>query len=203
MINEPPNSSIFKPITKTPINNNILSVCRIIPLKGIEKIINSLPLVVKEIPDTKFIHVGAIKDKKYFESLKNLITSLGCEKSIEFHGPIPYDKLVREYNSSKIFILTSKTEGQSLVTKEAMSCGKPVIVTPVGAITNYVKDGENGFLLKKDDPKELAEIIIRLLKDDKLREKIGMSGRKTVEELFEKDTFVNGLTNIFNQLLTK
>jgi len=166
ILNKPTNISFFKPSEKITTNNNILSVCRMIPSKGIEKIINSLPLVLQEIPDVKFIHVGPIQDKKYWESLKDLVTSLGCEKSVEFQGPIPFEKLPYVYNSSKIFILTSKSEGEPNVTKEAMSCGKPVILTPVGSIPDYVNDGINGFLIKNDDePKELAEIIIRLLKE--------------------------------------
>jgi len=202
IFDESPNISIFKPIVKTSLNNNICSISRIVPLKAIEKIIYSLPLVIKEIPDVKFIHVGPIQDKKYFESLKDLITSLRCEKSIEFWGPIAHDKLVNVYNSSKIFVLMTKSEGQSLVTKEAMSCGKPVIVTPVGAIPDYVKDGINGFILNNYDSKKLAEIIIRLLKDEKLREKIGAAARESMEDESSKNSFARELTNIFNELST-
>lgn len=202
IISEPINISIFKPHNNTITDNKILSVCRIVPLKGIEKIIKSLPFVLEEIPDVKFIHVGAIIDKKYSQSLMDLATNLGCEKSVEFQGPVAHDNLVNVYNSSKIFILTSKTEGQSLATQEALACGKPVIVTPVGAIPDYVKDGVNGFHLKSEDPKELAKIIVKLLKDDELREKIGRAARKSIEDRSLEETFVNELTSTFNKLLT-
>lgn len=140
--------------------------------------------------------------QKYFKSLKDLITSLRCEKSIEFWGPIAHDKLVNVYNSSKIFVLMTKSEGPSQVTMEAMSCGKPVIVTPVGAIPDYVKDGINGFILNNYDSKKLAEIIIRLLKDEKLREKIGAAARESMEDGSSKNSFTRELTNIFNELST-
>jgi len=85
---------------------------------------------------------------------------------------------------------------------EAMSCGKPVIVTPVGAIPDYVKDGINGFILNNYDSKKLAEIIIRLLKDEKLREKIGAAARESMEDGSSKNSFTRELTNIFNELST-
>ena len=197
------NTSLFKPDENIQTNNNILSVSRIIPSKGIERIISALPLVLKEIPDVKFIHVGPIQNKKYWQSLKDLASSLGCEKSVEFRGPIHFEKLPNVYNSSKIFILASKSEGQSQVTTEAMSCGKPVIVTAVGGIPSFIMDEKNGYLIKNDDdPNFLAEKIIRLLKDDNLRKKIRTSAKKSIEEYSSDESYANALTDIFAKILS-
>jgi len=95
----------------------------------------------------------------------------------------------------------SKTEGQSIATLEAMACGLPVIVTPVGAIPDVIKDGINGFLVKSNQPKILAQKIISLLNDDALREKIGNAARKTIEERHANDMYVNQLVEVFNKVM--
>ena len=191
------NTNFFKPKKILSSESIILSVTRSDRIKRIEDQITAISYVKDKIPNVRLVIIGPFDDKEYLNQLMELATNLHCEKFVEFLGPLSPNKLVNWYNQSKIFILTSQAEGASLVTLEAMSCGKVVISTPVGAIPDVIINGVNGFLIKHDDSKMLATKIISLLQDDHLREKVGIEARKTIEEKYSKGTFINELMKVF------
>lgn len=194
------NISNFHPTNDSSYGTHLLSVCRISMVKGIEKTIKSIPLVAREIPQVKLKIVGPVEDEKYYGELKKLMRNLKCEKNVEFVGPVPNDELVKHYNSSKIFVLTSITEGLPNSMLEAMACGKPVIVTPVGAIADVIENESNGVLIDNPEPEILADKIIEILKDKSLQKKLGINARKTIEEKFSNDDFESQLAVIFKRL---
>jgi len=69
-----------------------------------------------------------------------------------------------------------------MVNIQSMACGTPVVSTFSGAIPEYVKNGETGILVPERDSEGLANAMIKLLKDDKLRERLGAGARKHVVE---------------------
>lgn len=195
------NLSRFKPAKVHNDENIILCVARINEIKGLEYLIKAIPYVVKSVPAVKLRIVGKVLDQNYFRNLNRLILNLKCEKFVEFIGPIPHDQVVNQYNSSKIFALTSLGgEGQSNVILEAMACEKPVIVTPIGTIKELITDGENGFFVNDNSPENIAQKIIDLLKNKTQREKMGKAARKTIVEKRNWDSFILGLVKVFNNV---
>ncbi len=199
IVHEAVDTTRFKPENISERENILLTVARIDPVKGLENIINSLPLILKVVPDVKLKIVGSIGDKNYFLNLKQIILELGCEKSIEFIGPIPHEKLPKILVKAKIFVLTSKTEASSISTLEAMSSGLPVIVTRVGGMPSLVLNGINGFLVEPDEPKSFAEKVIELINNDSLRMEIGKNARETVVKDYSWENFVSELTKILKK----
>jgi len=153
------NLTRFKPENIQNQENLLLCVARIQKTKGIENLIKAIPLVIKKIPNVKLKIVGKVNDTNYFNDLKKLVPKLNCEKNVEFVGPIPHDQLNHFYNSSKIFLLTSRGEGHSNSTFEAMACGKPVVVSPSGTASELIEDGINGILITPGDPITLSKKI--------------------------------------------
>ena len=190
----------FKPEKNIITSNDIITVARINPEKGLETIIDSIPFVIKKFPNAKFKIIGPKEDQSYFNKLQKIITTSGVSDNIEFVGSIPHNNLAKWYNSSKVFVLTSKTEEQSIVTLEAMSCGKSVVVTPVGALSELIDNGKNGFLVPPEQPEKLAEIITHLLEDRKLREDIGKAARTTIEEKFTWKQYITSLVDLFGKV---
>jgi len=186
----------FKP-NSSQKNNTILYVGRIDPLKGIEDIIAAVPAITKSNPDVKVHIVGLIESKNYLHHLQDLTLKLNCEKSVNFVGPIPHDKIIPYYNDSQIFVFMGRNEGIPRSILEAMACGKPVIAAPNSGIPDVIKDGINGFLINNNQPNLLAEKIIMLLNDKKHRENIGLAARKTIEDKFTWESFVEQLTKLF------
>jgi glycosyltransferase involved in cell wall biosynthesis len=85
---------------------------------------------------------------------------------------------------------------------EAMAQGKPVIATNVGGIPDFVKDGVNGFLVNYGDVETLANLMLILLTDDNLREKMGENARITAEE-YQWYKIIDKYEKVYKEVLNK
>ena len=187
-----PNQSLTK-------QNKILYVGRIHPLKNIHDIVNAIPLVKKKIPDIQLELIGFIESENYLNLLKQKISTLNCQNNIQFLGPIPHNNIQKYYNDCSIFVLMGQNEGMPRSILEAMSSGKAVISAPNSGIPDLIKNNINGILVENNNPEKLSENIIKLLTDVELRKKIGFEARKTIEENFTWDLFINNITNEFKK----
>jgi glycosyltransferase involved in cell wall biosynthesis len=123
----------------------------------------------------------------YLAHLKNRLSAEASDK-IAFLGFIPRSELVDLYYNADIFAFASIwNEGFGIPPVEAMAAGVPVVVTRSGAIPEVVRDQQTGFLVSKNDPRALAESILKLVHDDELREKMGRAARSWVHENFTWD----------------
>ncbi len=145
--------------------------------------------------------MGPITDEVYFKNLKNLVSDLNCKKNVEFVGPIPNNNMNSIYNSSKLFLFTSKHEGQPGVILEAMACGLPILSTPIGIVPKLIHEGKNGFIIEKNNPKIIAEKISLLLSNEKLRKKIAIASRETMEIEYSLENFTDNLICYFKKSL--
>jgi glycosyltransferase involved in cell wall biosynthesis len=159
--------------------NKVISLRSFEPIYNIETLIKAIPLVVKEIPDVKFVLAGRGSEE---ENLKNLAKELGVLKQTEFVGLISQDNLPKYLKESSVYVSTSLSDaGLASSTAEAMACGLPVIITDFGNNKDWVKDGESGFLIPLKDYKFLAEKIIYLLKNSEERLKLANNARIVIE----------------------
>jgi glycosyltransferase involved in cell wall biosynthesis len=195
------NLSILKPLSISK-ENLLLTVCRIVPIKGLENLINSIPFVKERFPDVKLKIIGPGHNSKYGKSLKKIIKNLKCEDNIEFVGPVPNNEILSYYQTPKIFILSSISEGQPAVIMEAMACGLPIIATSVGSIPNMIDNGITGYLLSRNNPEFISEKIISILSNDELRIKMSNASRKKAEEEYNIEEYFLNLKNLINQALT-
>ena len=194
------NTTRFKPKKIQNDENVLLCVARVLPIKLIENLIEIIPLIKKSIPDVILKIVGPIGDEIYHQKLRSLSQKLECQENVEFVGPVPYQKLVDYYNSSKIFLQPTESAGTSTVTFEAMACGIPVIVAPAGARLELIENGVTGFLIDNKNPQTLADKVVELLNNESYREKIGMEARKMVEEKLNFEKHIETLANLLNEV---
>ncbi len=99
-----------------------------------------------------------------------------------------------------IFVRPSLSEGLGTAFLEAMAAGLPIIGTPVGGIPDFLKDGETGLFCKVANPKDLAEKIVRILKDEQLREKITENARALLAEKYDWDIIANKFAQIYERI---
>lgn len=184
---------------KSTQENSLICVSRIHPLKGIDNIIRIIPPLKNIIPDIKLKLVGTIESNDYFQYLNRMIAENNCATNVDFCGPVPNEKIIDYYTSSKVFILLSKSEGIPRSLLEAMACGKAVIATPISGIPDVIENKVNGFLFNPDD-KKLVETIIKLLMDDKYCNEIGLNARKTIESNFTWNQFIKNLELVFRSI---
>lgn len=102
-----------------------------------------------------------------------------------------------------IFVFLSYNEGMPLVLLEAMAAGLPIVASNVGSIPEIVVDGENGFIVEKNNPQEAARVIMKLIENPELRKKMGKAGREKYEEHFTLDKNITSMIDIFNQVMRK
>ena len=119
------------------------------------------------------------------------------KKNVVLTGAV--DNVVPYLQAMDIFVLPSLTETTSLATLEAMSCGIPVVCTPVGAIKDYVIDGENGFLFPKKNDLVLKKKLEWLLVNQKGRERMGAAARQTVETKYSLKHTIEHLKAVLNE----
>jgi glycosyltransferase involved in cell wall biosynthesis len=166
----------------------LLSVGGLVERKGIHTIIKSLDEVIKRFPNLIYFVIGKGPEKK---KLKNLAKSLKVDKYIKFLGFVNNKEIAKYFALCDIFILMSKTikekkgiEGFGIAYIEAGALGKPVIGGKAGGTSDAIEDGKTGFLVEPEDYKELSKKIILLLKNKKLRNKMGSAGKERVLKRF-------------------
>ena len=187
---------------KYKINNKfILFVGRFSIVKGIKTLIQAFNIIQNEnkFPDISLIIMGV--DFGYEEDMDKLIHTLNLsEKIIVIKNP-PREDVISAYGESEFLVLPSQWELSPLVPLESFAFKKPVISTKSHGIPFTVKDNENGILIEPDEPEQLSKAIIKLLFDDKLRNKLGLSGYNFVHEKCNSVSMAKHSLKLYNELL--
>lgn len=127
----------------------------------------SVPLVLKEFPRAKFLCASM---EGQAEAL-NWIDKLGIEKSVELLVPRPHVEMADAYRSAMILVSPSTHDGTPNTLLEGMACGCFPIAGDLDSIREWIHDGENGLLIDAGSPVELANAIIKTIKNKDLRAK--------------------------------
>jgi glycosyltransferase involved in cell wall biosynthesis len=160
---------IYPKEQKNTIKKTIIFVGSLRPIKGIEYLIKAMKIMAEKLPDTNLLIVG---DGPEREELKTLVQELNLQNSISFAGKVTNEQIPKYMAQADLFVLPSLSEGFTLVVVEAMASGLPIITTNVRGLPEIVKNGENRFIFKPEDPKDLAEKILLILENKDLRETI-------------------------------
>jgi len=145
--------------------------------------------------------IGGEGDLK--EKYQKMAVDLKIKDKVIFVGNISNDQLIKFYNLTDIFVLSSisRSEAFGLVLLEAMACGKPIIVSNLPGPRTLVKEGENGFKVKSGDADDLAKKIGLILKDRQLIKKMGENALKLVREKYNWKEIVQKLEKIYDENL--
>ncbi len=157
----------------------ILFVGNLIEVKGLNYLVDAIPLVSKRVGDFVFVIVG---DGELKAPLMRKIVEHGLTDCVDMVGVKPASEIPLWMNSADVLVLPSLSEGRPNVVLEAMACELPVVATAVGGTPELVKDGEVGFLIPPRSPESIAEKVVLLLRDKRLRERLGRNGRRFILE---------------------
>jgi len=179
----------------------VISLRNLEPLYDVESLIRSLPLVLKEVPESQFVIAGKGSEEK---RLKELVKSLGVSENVKYVGFIQNDELPQYLSTVDVYVSTSLSDaGIAASTAEAMACGLPVIVTDVADNKNWVDNGVNGFAVPVKDPKSLAEKIIYLFRNEGLRKKFGKINRRIIKEKNDYYKEMEKMEDIYEALIRR
>lgn len=186
---------------KTFDSPTLISVRNFKEVYDVESLIKAIPLVLKWVPDAKFIIHGSGSQESY---LKKLTKNLGVWNSVRFIGWSSRNEFVKCLASADIYVSTSLSDGGiSVSTTEAMACGLPVVVTNSGDNRNWIKDGENGFVVPLKNPKLLAEKIIYLLENEDVRKRFGNINREIIEQKADYKKEMEKMEIIYEEIINE
>lgn len=150
-------------LSKDKRNNHIVFVGRLSPVKQIDQFMRIVSSVKRTIPDIRAVIVG---DGPLMTKMKEYAIELGIINNVNFLGKRRDVEEILVH--SKVFVLTSKSEGLSIAMAEAMTAGVVPVVADVGELGSLVINGKSGYLVTPNNIEEFKDRILALLQDDQL-----------------------------------
>jgi glycosyltransferase involved in cell wall biosynthesis len=145
----------------------LISVGRLIRRKALDDVLLALSRL-----DSGRFRLLVIGDGPEEAHLRDLARTLGLSSQVDFLGAVWGDRKFQYLAAADMFVLPSAHEGFGLVFLEAMHCGLPVIASTSGGQTDFLREGETGFLVPVGAEEVLAERILRLANDERLRQRM-------------------------------
>lgn len=174
------------------------------PVKDHRGLVEAFALAVKNKPPVninKDSHLILVGDGPLAPELKMLSGQLGVEDKIIFLAQRnDVDKILQVLD---VFILNSKTEGMSYAVLEAMSSGLPILATSVGANTELIRHGVEGYLYRPGDLKSLAEYMTEVIGNGEQLLKMGRATRQKIVEFYSITKMVSSYKGLYEAVLSK
>lgn len=169
----------------------VITVGRMMPVKGFRHVIMALPAVRKVVPNVRYMIVAAPLEPEYLQ-IRHLVRELGLEETVAIQPPLSNDELPELLQAADLFVLTSEPvycpfyqeEGLPRVIPEASACGLPVVVSTTGGLSEAVVEGETGHVVHLGDHDALVCRMTELLSDRERAAAMGARGRDHVLEHF-------------------
>ncbi|MBI5680846.1 MAG: glycosyltransferase family 4 protein [Methanobacterium sp.] len=182
--------------SKVVIHPSIIYIGLLEKIKGVDTLIKAINIIKDDIPEIHFYIAGKGSQE---ENLRKLTKKLGLENNIDFLGYISGEEKYSNFKSVDICAVPSRYESFGITILEAMACGKPVIASNVGNIPSLV-DENTGILFESENEKDIAQKIINLLKNQDLRDKMGLNAEKRAKE-FDWDKISEKTVNIYKKII--
>jgi len=173
-------------------------VGRLHPLKGQDIFLDAASIISAKHPNVYFTLVG---DGEFREALESKAEKLQIKDRVRFVGHV--DDVRPLVSLMDVLVITSHSEGFSLVAVEGMAAGKAIAGTNVGGLPEVVKDGETGLLVPPGDPRVLAAALERILNDKALRLFLAENAEQDCKERFMISSTVREFRRIYRDALRK
>ncbi len=179
-------------------NRTVLFLNRLDKRKGLDILIQAMPLVRKKISDVRLIVVGkGPLDSK----CRQIVKKFGLEEIVKFMGKVGQEELPRYYCGADVYCAPALGgETQGIVLLEAMACGVPVVASKIPGYDETVRDNIDGILFPPSEISSLAECIVKVLTDDTLRNRLIANGLKRVQD-FAWPLIAQKTLNYYQELL--
>ncbi|HKQ26600.1 MAG TPA: glycosyltransferase family 4 protein [Burkholderiales bacterium] len=181
----------------------VLFVGRLSAPKGIYDLFDAIPRVLERHPEANFVLVGVAERDALESVIRADAERRGIAPRLTFLGSLEGREKAAAFVTSRMIVVPSWTEAFPLVIPEAMAAGLPVIATTVGAIPDFVKDGEDGFLIAPKNPQMLAHSICRLLDDEGLRQRISKHVRERAPREFAIEIGCGKVAKVAKDMLVR
>jgi glycosyltransferase involved in cell wall biosynthesis len=213
VINNGANTDIFRPMDqkqardRLKLDNSKKYVCFVGHLaawQGVEFLIYSAPHILEKYPDVRFLVVGdgVMKDK-----LLKIASETGVLDKFTFTGRISYESVPEYINSADVCVApfikdrNSKIGLSALKTYEYLACGKPIVASNISGVKDLLDLSGGGISVPPENPRELANAVVELIADQKMRNTMGEQGRKYVIENHSWDGVARKILDICYEII--
>lgn len=201
--NLPPKGSFKKKYGIDEDKKVVLYLGRIHKTKGIDILVKAYALLMNGMNFKDAVLVIAGPDDGYLGKLEELITAFRMEKDVLVTGPLYGRDKLEAFVDADVYVLPSRYEIFGMTVLEAYACGKPVIASKVGGLKNLVVNGETGLLFEPGSIEQLTENIIYLLNDRDKAKKMGLKGKRFVEENFAIEKVAVHLEKVYSEIASE
>jgi glycosyltransferase involved in cell wall biosynthesis len=178
----------------------IVFVGRLVENKGVRELLQAFRQIYKERPDTRLVLIGAPVMKEW---ILEYARKNGLEGAIEIKGGVSHNTLPEHYGSAYLFVLPSYSEGMPVSMFEAMAMRLPVVVSAVGGVSEVIRHGENGLLIKPRSVDDIVDKVSLLLDDPALAGRIAEAAFGEIRARYTWDDSARMLVGKYNELLSK
>lgn len=167
---------------------------------GIGDLIKAFASIHAKNKNTKLLIVGDGPQRDEYEQLAQ---QLGIQHATSFTGRVPNDVVPNYINGMDIFAVPSTEDSESfgVAAVESMACGVPVVVSNVGGLPEVILEGKTGYVVPKENPKELAAAIELLMNDKDERKKMGQAGIEHVKAHYNWLDNAEGMLKLYELTL--
>lgn len=189
-------------------NNSILTMCRLVPAKGIDRLIEALNFIKNKIAFHLYIggnsnleNNDSKEETNYKKYLFDFIEKNKLQTKISFIGQLNHEMVAAYYRNADIFVNPARYEPFGLTTIEAMACGTAPLISHVAGSKEIIIDGLNGFIINSHDRKLLGNQILKLLTEKKLLKKISENAAFTIKEHYSWDKISDKIINFYKKFI--
>jgi len=173
----------------------VLYLGRIHEIKGIDILVRAFANILHKLGDVRLVIVGP--DDGYLGEIEALTKALRIEGKVLVSGALYGVAKLEAYVDADVYVLPSRYETFPMTVLEAYACGKPVIASKVGELTDLVADGQTGLLVDPGNTVQLAKNILYLLNDKGRAKEMGLRGKQFVKENFTVEKAVDKLQYLY------
>lgn len=177
----------------------IVTVARLHWKKGISDALRALRRLHERGVRAQYVLVG---EGEFQEAVQFDIWDLGLSDHVTLAGPLPRAAVRAALADADVFLLPSISEGLSNAVLEAMATQLPVVTTDAGGMMEAVRDGVDGFVVRRRDVDGMACCLERLAADPELRRRMGRSARERVREQFGIERQIRKFAEVYRSLAT-
>jgi glycosyltransferase involved in cell wall biosynthesis len=177
---------------------DIFIVVNLEKIKGVDILIKAIPTVIKAIPNLN-VYIAGTGPRE--NELKNLVKGLNLEAHVKFLGFISEEDKYQHYKACKIVVVPSRWDCQPFAPLDAAASGKPVVASRIGGIQDTVEDRKTGLLFEPENTDDLADKIVTLLKDERLREDMGKAAKVKAKE-YDWSKIAERTLEIYKKVIT-